>query len=496
MNYVAVRGDKIKPQNVSRETFCKTLAGRGEKMRQEKDLLGKREVPEEVYYGIHTLRALENFPLSGYRVSPILIKAIALIKKAAAEVNSELGYLPAALAQAIAGAADEVMDGKWQEQFVVDALQGGAGTSTNMNVNEVLANRAIELLGGKLGNYDLVHPLNHVNLHQSTNDVYPTALRIAAIWLLKPLSDSCALLQTALQEKEAEFAGVIKVGRTEMQDAVPIMLGQEFSAYAGAIARDRWRLYKVEERLRQAALGGTAVGTGLNADKKYIFMVNDRVRQQAGIGLARAENMIDVIQNADVFVEVSGLLKALAVNLGKIAHDLRLLSSGPRAGLGEIKLPERQAGSSIMPGKVNPIIPEAVNQVAYHVMASDMAISMAAQSGQLELNAFMPLITHHLLESLAMLTNAVNILNQFCIQGITANVERCNALLQNSQVSVTALVPHIGYDLASKVARLAQEENITVRQAALQLGVLPEDKIDAALDPRVMTRPGIGGKAR
>jgi aspartate ammonia-lyase len=465
-------------------------------MRQEKDLLGEREVPEEVYYGIHTMRALENFPLSGYRVSPILIKAIALIKKAAAEVNAELGYLPTEQAKAIATAADEVMAGKWQAQFVVDALQGGAGTSTNMNVNEVLANRAIELLGGTRGNYELVHPLNHVNMHQPTNDVYPTALRIAAIWLLKPLSDSCALLQEALQEKEAEFAGVIKVGRTEMQDAVPIMLGQEFSAYAGAVARDRWRLYKVEERLRQAALGGTAVGTGLNADKKYIFMVNDRVRQQAGIGLARAENMIDVIQNTDVFVEVSGLLKALAVNLGKIAHDLRLLSSGPQAGLGEIKLPERQAGSSIMPGKVNPIIPEAVNQVVYHVLASDMAIAMAAQSGQLELNAFMPLIAHHLLESLTVLTNAVNILNQFCIQGITANVERCTAFLQNSQVSVTALVPHIGYDLASKVARLAQTENITVRQAALQLAVLPEDKLDAALDPRAMTRPGIAGMSK
>ncbi|MBP2663060.1 MAG: aspA [Firmicutes bacterium] len=462
-------------------------------MRVEKDLLGEREVPSEVYYGIHTLRALENFPLSGYRVSAILVKAIALIKKAAAEVNAELGYLPKELAQAIMTAADEVMDGKWQEQFVVDALQGGAGTSTNMNVNEVLANRAIELLAGQRGDYHVVHPLNHVNMHQSTNDVYPTALRIAAIWLLKPLSDGCATLQAALQEKEAEFAGIIKVGRTEMQDAVPIMLGQEFSAYAGAIARDRWRLYKVEERLRQVALGGTAIGTGLNADKKYIFMVNDRVRQYAGIGLARAENMIDVIQNADVFVEVSGLLKALAVNLGKMAHDLRLMSSGPRAGLGEIRLPERQAGSSIMPGKVNPIIPEAVNQVAFHVMASDMAIAMAAQSGQLELNAFMPLIAHHLLESLALLTNAIKILNEFCIQGITADRDRCTALLNHSQVSVTALVPHIGYDLASQVARSAMEQNITVKEAALQLSVLPEDRLDAALNPRAMTRPGIAG---
>ncbi|CVK18570.1 aspartate ammonia-lyase [Sporomusa sphaeroides] len=462
-------------------------------MRLEKDLLGEREVPADVYYGIHTLRAIENFPLSGYKVSVVLIKAIALIKKAAAEVNAELGYLPNDKAHAIALAADEVMDGQWEEQFVVDALQGGAGTSTNMNVNEVLANRAIEFLGGQRGNYSLIHPLNHVNMHQSTNDVYPTALRIAAIWLLKPLSDGCAALQEALQAKEAEFAGIIKVGRTEMQDAVPVMLGQEFSAYASAIARDRWRLYKVEERLRQVGLGGTAIGTGLNADKKYLFMVNERVRQYAGVGVARAENMIDVIQNADVFVEVSGLLKALAVNLGKMAHDFRLMSSGPCAGLGEIRLPERQAGSSIMPGKVNPIIPEAVNQTVFHVMASDMAIAMAAQSGQLELNPFMPLIAHHLLESLTILKNTVKVVNEFCVQGITAEVERCQNLLHNSQVSVTALVPHIGYDLASKVARRAMEGKITVRQAAIELAVLSEQQLDAILDPRAMTRPGIAG---
>ena len=462
-------------------------------MRIEKDLLGEREVATDVYYGIHTLRALENFPISGYRVAPTLIKAIAVIKKAAAAVNTELGYLSKEKAQAIGIAADEVIGGQWQNQFVVDALQGGAGTSTNMNINEVLANRAIELLGGQRGDYNIIHPLNHVNMAQSTNDVYPTALRIAAIWLLKPLSEGCAALQDALQAKEAEFAGVIKVGRTEMQDALPVMLGQEFSAYAGAIARDRWRLHKVEERLRQAALGGTAVGTGLNADKKYIFMVNDRVRQYAGIGLARAENMIDVTQNADVFVEVSGLLKALAVNLGKMAHDFRLLSSGPRAGLGEIRLPERQAGSSIMPGKINPIIPEAINQIAFHVMAADMAIAMAAQSGQLELNPFMPLIAHHLLESLTILTNAVKMVNEFCVQGITANVERCREMLNNSVISVTALVPHIGYDLASQVARKAMEHGITVREAVIELAILPVEKIDAILDPRAMTRPGIAG---
>ncbi|MDR3560977.1 MAG: aspartate ammonia-lyase [Negativicutes bacterium] len=461
-------------------------------MRQDKDLLGVRDIPDEAYYGVHTLRAQENFPLSGYRVHARLIAAIALVKKAAAMVNGDLGYLSVEMAQAIAQAADEVAAGKWQEQFVVDALQGGAGTSTNMNVNEVLAARANELLTGE--KQGPVHPLDHVNLHQSTNDVYPTALRIAAVWLLGPLSEACAMLQATLQQKEAEFAGVLKVGRTEMQDALPITLGQEFSAYAQAIARDRWRIYKVEERLRQTNLGGTAVGTGLNAPKKYIFAVNERLRQYANMGLARAENMIDVTQNTDVFVEVSGLLKALAVNLGKIAHDLRLLSSGPMAGLGEIELPERQAGSSIMPGKVNPVIPEAVNQVAFHVMASDLAIAMAAQSGQLELNAFMPLIAHHLLGSLELLTNSVVVFDEFCIKGIIARQARCRELVDNSLVTVTALVPHVGYDQATKVARLAHAQGKTVREAVLELGLLTEGQMAAILDPQGLTRPGIAGE--
>lgn len=461
-------------------------------MRRDKDLLGERDIDDAVYYGVHTLRAMENFPLSGYKVHHRLLEAFALIKKAAAAVNSELGYLPPDMAKVIMQAADEVQTGRWREQFVVDALQGGAGTSTNMNVNEVLAARANELLtGSKQGP---VHPLDHVNLHQSTNDVYPTALRIAAIWLLQPLSEACAALQEVLQAKEAEFAGVIKVGRTEMQDALPIMLGQEFSAYAQAIARDRWRLYKVEERLRQANLGGTAVGTGLNATKKYIYSVNERVRQYANIGLARAENMIDVTQNADVFVEVSGLVKALAVNLSKIAHDLRLLSSGPRAGFGEITLPERQAGSSIMPGKVNPVIPEAVNQAAFHVMAADMAITLAAQSGQLELNPFMPLIAHHLLGSMELLTNCINMFGENCIKGIVAARDRCSELVEHSLVTVTALVPHLGYDKATLVARTAHGSGRTVRDVVLELALLTPAELDVILDPQALTRPGIAGE--
>jgi aspartate ammonia-lyase len=460
-------------------------------VRKEVDLLGEREIPHDVYYGIHTLRASENFPLTPYRVHSTLIRAIALVKKAAAEVNYELGHLPKLTADAIVQAADEIMRGQWQEQFITDALQGGAGTSTNMNVNEVIANRALEILGQERGDYKIIHPLNHVNMQQSTNDVYPTALRIAAVWLLKVLSEECAALQEVLQAKEAQFAQVIKVGRTEMQDAVPIMLGQEFSAYAQAIARDRWRLYKVEERLRQVNLGGTAIGTGINAEQKYIYMVNEKVRGYAGFGLARAENMIDATQNVDVFVEVSGLLKALAVNLSKIAHDLRLLSSGPRAGFGEIMLPERQAGSSIMPGKVNPIIPEAVNQAAFHVMAGDMAITLAAQSGQLELNAFMPLIAHHLLGNLELLTNSVRIFRQFCIVDIEAREEHCRQVLEKSLVTITALVPHIGYDQASQIAHIASESNLSIREIASQQSGLTMEEIDKILNPQTMTSPGI-----
>lgn len=327
--------------------------------RREHDLLGGMDVPAEAYYGIHTLRAADNFNVSGVRVHPELIRSLALVKMTAAEANLMCGHLECQVGSPIYQAASEVAGGKYADQFIVDAMQGGAGTSTHMNVNEVIANRAIEILGGQKGDYRLVHPLEHVNLCQSTNDVYPTALRIAAIRLLLPLSEVCAALQGALQEKEAEFAGILKVGRTQLQDAVPVTLGQEFAAYAEAVARDRWRLYKVEERLRQVNLGGTAVGTGLNADRKYIYTVIERLRALTGIGLSRNENLIDGTQNADVFVEVSGLVKAAAATLLKITGDLRLMSSGPRAGLGEIRLPELQAGSSIMPGKVNPVMPES-----------------------------------------------------------------------------------------------------------------------------------------
>lgn len=459
-------------------------------VRREHDLLGEKLVPAKAYYGIHTLRAAENFPISGLAVNPRLIQALALVKKAAAETNMEIGFLDKQIGRAISQAADEVAAGQFAEQFIIDALQGGAGTSTHMNMNEVLANRANELLGHQKGDYHQVHPLEHVNLGQSTNDVYPTALRLAAIWLIRPLCDACALLQEELQAKEADFASVIKVGRTQLQDAVPVLLGQEFGAYAQAIARDRWRLYKAEERLRQINLGGTAVGTGLNADIRYIHLANEKLRRLAGVGLAKAEDMVDATQNADVFVEVSGLLKALAVNLTKICNDLRLLSSGPFAGLGEIRLPEKQAGSSIMPGKVNPVIPEAVTQAAFHTIAADTAITLAAQAGQLELNAFLPLLAHHLLGSIGILTNAVSCLAVSCIKGITACRERCQAMLESSGAVAAALAPHIGYDRATEIARLAYQTGKTVETVAIETNVLTSEQLAVILQPQAMTRPG------
>ncbi len=461
--------------------------------RVEHDLIGKKKIPAQAYYGIHTARAAENFHVSRQMVHPELIKAIAMVKQAAAETNMSLGLLNPGIGNAIFQAAGEIAGGDLTDQFIVDALQGGAGTSTNMNVNEVIANRAIEILGESRGDYALIHPINHVNMSQSTNDVYPTALRIAAIRLLMPLAESCAALQRALQVKEAEFAGVLKVGRTEMQDAVPITLGQEFSAWAEAIARDRWRLYKVEERLRQVNLGGTAVGTGLNAERKYIYSVIEHLRALTGLGLARNENLIEGTQNADVFVEVSGLLKACASSLIKITSDLRLLSSGPRAGLGEIKLPDLQAGSSIMPGKVNPVVPEMVTQVAYQVIAQDLAITLAVQGGQLELNAFLPLIAANLLPALENLSHAMRIMADQCITGIEAVPQKCLDHVHNSIGILTAIIPHVGYDVASNLAKKALQTERPVRDIILEAGLFSKTELDSLLRPEEVTRPGIAG---
>jgi len=461
--------------------------------RIEKDLLGEVKVPRDAYYGIHTIRAAGNFPVSGMKAHPALIRALAQVKLAATRANMGAKLLECGVGEAVARAASEVATGGLADQFIVDSFQGGAGTSTNMNVNEVIANRAIEIMGGEKGGYHLVHPLRHVNLSQSTNDVYPTALRVTAIGMVLDLSDSLARIQVAFQKKEADFAGILKVGRTEMQDAVPITLGQEFSAYAEAIARDRWRLYKVEERLRQVNLGGTAVGTGLNADPKYIFMVIEELRTITGYGLARSENTIDLTQNADVFVEVSGFLKAAAVNLSKISGDLRLLSSGPLGGLAEVRLPEVQQGSSIMPGKVNPVIPEMVTQVAYQVMGNDQVIASAAAAGQLELNAFMPLIAHNLLQSLEMLINAVNLFTEKCVIGIKADEARCRRWLEESYCFITALTPHLGYEPAAEMVKKSLTEGKRLRDVIIDSGLFAVEDLETIFTPGQLTRPGVAG---
>ncbi len=465
-----------------------------QKYRIEKDMLGEKKIPADAYYGIHTARAIENFSVSNKKTNMHLIEAIVLVKKSAAITNKKLKQIPVEIADSIISACDEILDGALSKEFLVDAFQGGAGTSTNMNANEVIANRAIELLGEEKGRYEIVHPLHHVNCCQSTNDVYPTALRIAAIKLLRPLSDAFASLQEALQEKENEFADILKLGRTQLMDALPMMVGQGFGAYAKAIARDRWRLYKVEERLRAVNIGGTAIGTGMNASLKYIYMMTEILQDITGLGIARSEFPMDVTQNMDVFVEVSGLLKSAAVNLMKIANDFRLLASGPEGGLGEFVLPSVQAGSSIMPGKVNPVIPEMVNQIAMRVIANDGAITSAAMGGQLELNAFGPLITESLLESLEIMIKAVVIFEEKCVRDIRVNEEQCNKYVSHSSALATALVHHIGYDRASTIAKKAQKECKPIAQIMKEEDIMPSETIKQILNPYQVTKPGIPGK--
>ena len=460
--------------------------------RIEEDTIGKRALPVEARYGIHTARALENFPLAGRAVHPALARAFGEVKLACAMTNCALGAWAGdeAKAEAIEQACRELSEGELAGEIVVDALQGGAGTSTNMNVNEVLANRALEILGLQHGEYGRVSPLDDINLHQSTNDTYPTALRLAAIRLLHELETNVVALQESFQRAERRFAHVVKVGRTEYQDAVLTTLGREMSAYAEAVNRDRWRIYKCEERLRVVNLGGTAIGTGLGAPREFIFRAVEQLRALTGIGFARAENLVDATQNTDVFVEVSGILKAHAVSLIKICTDLRVLSSGPDAGLGEIRLPARQAGSSIMPGKVNPVIPEAATQAAMKAMGNDSVIAAACAAGSLELNAFLPLIADCLLENLDVLARADDLLARFCVDGIEADEARCRAHVENSTAAATALVPALGYERAGEAARLAKEQGKTLRAVVAELGWMSAAEFDEAIGPEAVCRLG------
>lgn len=462
--------------------------------RLEHDLLGHKEVPAEAYYGVQTTRALENFRITGQRLHPALVKALAQIKKAAAMANHDVGDLPEAICNAICRAADEIIDGQLADQFVVDPIQGGAGTSANMNANEVIANRAVELLGGHKGDYTLVSPNTHVNMAQSTNDVFPTAIKLAAMSRLDDLTEALERLEDALTQKAVEFDDVLKVGRTHLQDAVPIRLGQEFSAYASAVRRCRFRIQQTARELEEVNMGATAVGTGLNADPSYAKSVLRWLRQETGRNLRQAANLVDATQNCDSFVAVSGAVRALVVVLAKMANDLRLMASGPRAGLKEINLPERQPGSSIMPGKVNPVMAEVLNQACFQALGCDLSVTLAAKAGQLELNVMEPVLAHNLLFAIDTLTNTITLFTERCVRGITANRERCQAMVEGFVGTVTALNPLLGYEAASAVAREAYTTGKSVREIVLARGLLDPDTLDRVLSPWALTEPGIPGR--
>ena len=462
--------------------------------RVEKDSIGTKDVPENVYYGVQSLRAAENFHITGLNMHPEIINSLAYIKKAAAITNCEAGLLDKRRTQAIVQACDEILEGKFREDFIVDPIQGGAGTSLNMNANEVIANRAIEILGGKKGDYSVVNPNDHVNCGQSTNDVIPTAGKMTSLRLLKKLKKQLLRLHSALEQKADEIDGVIKMGRTQLQDAVPIRLGQEFKAYSVAILRDLNRMDKAMDEMRTLNMGGTAVGTGLNAGESYLRRIVPNLSEISGMDLVQAYDLIDATQNLDSFVAVSGAVKACAVTLSKIANDLRLMSSGPRAGFGEINLPAKQNGSSIMPGKVNPVIPEVVNQVAFNAIGNDMTITMAAEAGQLELNAFEPIIFYCLFQSIDTIAYAVNTFVDNCVIGITANETRCRYFVENSVGIITAICPYVGYQKAAEIAKEAIKTGESVRKLIIEKGLLTKEQMDEIMDPVQMTEPGISGK--
>ena len=451
--------------------------------RLEHDLLGNYQVPIDAYWGVHTARAVDNFPISGVPIGHYrsLIRALAIVKKSAAQANFELGELSAEVNGAISKACDEVADGRFDSEFVVDAIQGGAGTSTNMNANEVIANRAIEHLGGTKGDYSIVHPLNHVNKSQSTNDVYPTALKLALIIEIGELLKAMTHLQNAFQSKADEFRDVIKMGRTQLQDAVPMTLGQEFATFSRMTMEDIQRLREVVPLLQEINLGGTAIGTGLNAPAGYAQKACTILSELSGFEFVVAEDMVEATQDAGVFVMVSGVLKRIAVKLSKTSNDLRLLSSGPRAGLDEINLPPRQAGSSIMPGKVNPVIPEVVNQIAFAVIGYDVTVTMAAEAGQLQLNAFEPIMCRALMMSITQLRQGCYLFADACVSGITANVEKLRQSVEQSIGLVTAISPVLGYENATIVAQKALADGTSVRAVVLELGLMTEAQFDELL---------------
>ena len=459
--------------------------------RRERDFLGELEIPASAYWGVHSARAIDNFPISGQTVAqmPELVRALAFVKKAAAQANGELGVIGAAQTQAIVRACDDLIGGALHEEFVVDVIQGGAGTSTNMNANEVIANRALEHMGFARGRYDMLHPNDHVNASQSTNDVYPTALRVAAWFGIEGLLGAMAELRGAFEVKADEFKSILKIGRTQLQDAVPMTLGQEFLAFAIMIGEDEHRLREARALITEVNLGATAIGTGINAPVGYAERVIPLLAAASGVPVVRAENLVEATQDTGAFVQLSGVLKRVACKLSKVCNDLRLLSSGPQAGFGDIKLPARQAGSSIMPGKVNPVIPEVMNQVAFEVIGNDVTITMASEAGQLQLNAFEPIMSYALHKSLRHLTNACKTLQHNCVEGIEANHELLARRVAESVTLVTALNPIIGYEKAALIAKTALASGGTIAEVAESLGIMSRAEMNALLVPERLTRP-------
>jgi len=459
--------------------------------RVEHDLLGDKNIPVEYYFGVQTMRAMENFHISRVRLNmyPVFIKALAMVKQAAAEANCELGILKPEVRDAIVAACKEVREGKFDDHFVVDMVQGGAGTSTNMNANEVIANRALELMGHKKGEYKYCHPNNHVNLSQSTNDAYPTSVRVALLNRTRDLIDALKMLVEAFRAKGEEFADVIKMGRTQMQDAVPMTLGQEFGAYAATLSEEIERLENNARLFLEINMGATAIGTGINSDPDYTPKCVKHLREITGMPMVAAGNMIEATNDTGAFIMYSSAVKRLAVKLSKISNDLRLLSSGPRTGFNEINLPPMQPGSTIMPGKVNPVIPEVVSQIAFKVIGNDLTVTMAVEAAQLELNAMEPIIVQALFENIEMLINGMNTLRERCIVGITANKERCRQMVYNSIGLVTALNPYLGYEVSTELAKEALENNKGVYDLVLEKGLMSKEELDNVLRPENMVKP-------
>lgn len=463
-------------------------------MRKEHDFLGEMEIPDEVYYGVQTLRAVQNFHITGERVDPDFIVSMAMVKKAAARANMKTGRLPVRIGRALVQAADEIINGQWADQFPSDPIQGGAGTSVNMNMNEVLCNRALEILGEQKGRYDLISPNNHANMSQSTNDTFPTSMKVCVIRKSSRLTGALEQMAQELDRKAEEFKNVVKMGRTHLQDAVPITLGEEMASYASAVRRGKRRIEQSLAEAHKINMGGTAVGTGLNADPQYIREVAAELSQVTGSGFFTAANLVDATNNTDIFADVSAALKVTALVLIKMANDFRLMSSGPRCGLNEVKLPARQPGSSIMPGKVNPVIAEVLDQACYQVIGNDLVINMGVENGQFELNVMEPVIAFNLFHSMEYMTRGVNTFTALLLKDLQANEKQCNYWVEHSVGIITALLPHVGYEQAAMTAKEAYLTGRPVREIILEKKLLSPDQIGVILEPSEMTHPGIAGK--